>query len=165
MEGLFHLELKLQPDTPERRGSLGTTAAITVEKLLTEKCQIQSSPDDFNSEHQASLSPQETLSHTQKTGMVTALKDTMEQSHPQCTALSRSPEFSHSPNGTLRSQSYEASPNSAFSPVVNTKKGEMNESGEKTTPASYRRYDIDSYLKQIARATLSKCKVSPRLCC
>lgn len=155
MEGLFHLELKLQPDvsTETRRGSQSQQGAAVgnLEKAVADhkKSQNFTSSELSSSQRKQSLSshvveevPTTTTSQKQKTATGPA--------DPQYNAQSNQPmmknqDFSHSPNGSVHNENYVmASSDSTEAPVSpNAKSQENNE--QKMQPnaanatASYRR--------------------------
>lgn len=153
MEGLFHLELKLQPDiSPEtRRGSQSQQGAVAnLEKAVADNKKSQSfTSSDLSSSQRRQPSPHvvEEVPTTTSQKQKTATGPTDPQYNGQNNqAMMKTQDFSHSPNVSVHSENYlMASPDSTEAPVQtpNAKSQENNE--QKMQPnsanitASYRR--------------------------
>lgn len=141
MEGLFHLELKLQPETLERRGSQGASGVMQLEKAISDKSQNQTCAQDLKSEPQTSPCKGEATSQQKKTATV---MDPVQKGNTSPQGQNRKVGFIHSSGGS--GELYDKSSTATLrspSPATGSKTHENIDSNEKpqknSPPSSYRK--------------------------
>ncbi|CAL8081835.1 unnamed protein product [Orchesella dallaii] len=147
MEGLFHLELKLQPETMERRGSQGAGPVSIQEKLSVEMIQESGIMDGLKLKSQVSPVSDGVTSQNQKTASETGVKLVRTESGLVNKSTSNlSTEFSHKISRSHSHKTSDPSPAALIvSSVTDTKAASissLNDADRKSSnmlTSSYRR--------------------------